>query len=167
MTGIAAGISSGFPVFEAEQQPGGICRSYYLRPGVSQRLTSAPDDGASYRFEIGGGHWIFGGDPLILHFLESLDRLTVLPTPLRRLFSRKRLLCPLSVAKQFAFSRPENNGTGPPGNVPGDDYPHQGNDYGRLVAIQLWPYFIPDILRSVPSNVYRRFVARNRPTRSL
>lgn len=31
-----------------------------------------PGDGGAYRFEIGGGHWIFGGDPLILRFINGL-----------------------------------------------------------------------------------------------
>jgi len=33
MTGLAAGRASGFPVYEAEETPGGICSSYYVRPG--------------------------------------------------------------------------------------------------------------------------------------
>lgn len=72
MTGLGAAWPSGFPVFEAEQSPGGICSSYYVRPGSSERLHSAPDDGEAYRFEVGGGHWIFGGDPAALRFLRSL-----------------------------------------------------------------------------------------------
>ena len=63
VTGLAAGLSSGLPVFEAMTDPGGICSSYYVRPGEKTRLAQAPADGEAYRFEIGGGHWIFGGDP--------------------------------------------------------------------------------------------------------
>jgi protoporphyrinogen oxidase len=47
VTGLAAGMATGLPVYEAKSSAGGICASYYL-------------DG--YRFEVGGGHWIFG-DP--------------------------------------------------------------------------------------------------------
>jgi len=72
VTGLAAGITSGLPVLEAAAQPGGICSSYYVRPGTQTRLPNAPTDGEAYRFEIGGGHWIFGGDPTILHFIETL-----------------------------------------------------------------------------------------------
>ena len=72
VTGLAAGCSSGLPVFEAAAEPGGICSSYYVRPGDKQRLHRAPSDGEAYRFEIGGGHWIFGGDPTVLRFIESL-----------------------------------------------------------------------------------------------
>ena len=76
MTGLAAGVASGLPVFEALDHPGGICRSYYLRAGSSQPQPTAPEDDESYRFEIGGGHWIFGGDSLVHRFLESMAHLS-------------------------------------------------------------------------------------------
>jgi protoporphyrinogen oxidase len=73
MTGLACAWASGIPVCEAELFPGGICSSYYVRPGESERLHAQPDGKDAYRFEIGGGHWIFGGDPAILHFIKSLS----------------------------------------------------------------------------------------------
>lgn len=72
MTGLAAGYASGLPVYEAAEWPGGICSSYYVRPASTERLHTAPKDGEAYRFEIGGGHWIFGGDPLVLRFIRSV-----------------------------------------------------------------------------------------------
>lgn len=72
ITGLSAGLSSGLPVFESTESPGGICSSYYVRPGDTVRLHQAPADGEAYRFEIGGGHWIFGGDPMILRFIQNL-----------------------------------------------------------------------------------------------
>ena len=72
VTGLAAGWASGLPIYEAAGAPGGICSSYYVRPGDRERLAQAPADGDAYRFEIGGGHWIFGGDPLVLDFLRGL-----------------------------------------------------------------------------------------------
>lgn len=72
VTGLAAGCTSGLPVFEAAEVPGGICSSYYVRPGTTERLHVAPADGEAYHFELGGGHWIFGGDPAILQFIRSL-----------------------------------------------------------------------------------------------
>ncbi len=72
VTGLAAGRASGLPVLEAAAVPGGICSSYYLRPGTTTRLPTPPPDGDAYRFEIGGGHWIFGGDPRILRFIRAL-----------------------------------------------------------------------------------------------
>ena len=70
MTGLAAGLASGRPVYEAAPVPGGICSSYYVRPGSNERLAQAPADGEAYRFEVGGGHWIFGGDPAVLRLIR-------------------------------------------------------------------------------------------------
>ena len=72
VTGLAAGVASGAVVYEASANPGGICSSYYIRPGTTQRLHEAPKDGEAYRFEIGGGHWIFGGDPAVVRFIKDL-----------------------------------------------------------------------------------------------
>ncbi len=68
MTGLAAGMVADAPIFEAIDQPGGICSSYYVRPGETRQLPMTPEDGRAYRFEIGGGHWNFGGDPAVLRF---------------------------------------------------------------------------------------------------
>lgn len=54
ITGLAAGIATGYPIYEALACPGGICLSYYK-------------DG--FRFEKGGGHWIFGTDNEVWKFL--------------------------------------------------------------------------------------------------
>lgn len=43
-----------------------------MAPGDSNRLLAAPELGDSYRFELGGGHWIFGGDPLVIRLLDSV-----------------------------------------------------------------------------------------------
>jgi protoporphyrinogen oxidase len=72
VTGLASGLSSGFPVYEMAQAPGGICASYYMAPGSSERFNQSDRDSEVYRFEIGGGHWLWGGDPLVLHFMKSL-----------------------------------------------------------------------------------------------
>ena len=72
VTGLAAGLSSGLTVLEARDDPGGICSSYYIRPGEKRRLSRPPRGGEVYRFEIGGGHWIFGGDPATLGLLRRL-----------------------------------------------------------------------------------------------
>lgn len=72
MTGLAAGLASGLPVYEKTNVPGGICASYYIVPGQLRRLHTAPSVGGGYRFEIGGGHWLWGGDPLVLRFMGSM-----------------------------------------------------------------------------------------------
>jgi protoporphyrinogen oxidase len=72
VSGLAVGMASGAPVFEAADGPGGLCSSYYVRPDGSGRSERPPDDGEAYRFELGGGHWIFGGDPAVLAHLDAL-----------------------------------------------------------------------------------------------
>jgi protoporphyrinogen oxidase len=86
MTGLAAGLASGWPVYEACAAPGGICSSYYLDLG-HRKLEAPPEDGEAYRFEIGGGHWIFGGDPAILRLIRSL-------TPVKRYERRSAVFFP-------------------------------------------------------------------------
>lgn len=75
VTGLAAGMASSLPVFEAKPSPGGICSSYYLRADAGQTGHNAapPDDGEAFRFEVGGGHWIFGGDPAVSALIERLS----------------------------------------------------------------------------------------------
>jgi protoporphyrinogen oxidase len=61
-TGLGVGLSTGLPILEAADEPGGICRSYFLsRCGQMVRFGD-PDQAEVYRFERGGGHWIFGLD---------------------------------------------------------------------------------------------------------
>jgi protoporphyrinogen oxidase len=74
VSGLAAGYRSGARIYEASSRPGGICASYSLSP--SDRGNSQAQPGTDcYRFEVGGGHWIWGGDPLVLRFIESFGRL--------------------------------------------------------------------------------------------
>ena len=72
VTGLAAGLASGVPVYEGTRVPGGICASYYVVPGERERRHSVPSHGDAYRFEIGGGHWLWGGEPLVLRFIHGL-----------------------------------------------------------------------------------------------
>jgi len=72
VTGLAAGIASGATVLEAENRPGGICSSYYVRRNVPGRLDSPGEDGDAYRFEHGGGHWIFGGHSDVVAIVQAL-----------------------------------------------------------------------------------------------
>ena len=70
VTGLAAGVSGGGRVYEAADGPGGICGSYHVtRDGV--RHGRRPHEDA-YRFEVGGGHWIFGGDDRTLAWIDEL-----------------------------------------------------------------------------------------------
>ena len=73
VTGLSAGYASGLPVYEAEEVVGGICTSYYMKPGSSKRLFNAPADGNAYPFEMGGGHWIFGGEREVKKLIAMLS----------------------------------------------------------------------------------------------
>src|SRR5688572_3233539 len=87
MTGLAAGLASNALVLEGSPGPGGICASYYLEPGTSQRLHCTFDNPEAYRFEIGGGHWMWGADPLVQRLLESI-------APFRRYERRASVFLP-------------------------------------------------------------------------
>ncbi len=87
MTGLAAGMASRLPVLEAAAHPGGICCSYYMAPGDGLPLAQRPADDDAYRFENGGGHWLFGGDPTILDFIDRL-------TPVARYARRSSVFFP-------------------------------------------------------------------------
>ncbi|MFN3412632.1 MAG: protoporphyrinogen/coproporphyrinogen oxidase [Thermoanaerobaculum sp.] len=73
VTGLAAGVASGGLVLEAEDTPGGICASYYVGVRSGKVYPHLPDQEPAFRFEKGGGHWIFGGDPAVLRFISRLS----------------------------------------------------------------------------------------------
>ena len=110
VTGLAAALSSGLPVLEAQAEPGGICSSYYMRPGTEERLPQPPPDEEVYRFEIGGGHWIFGGDPTVHRFIK---RLTPVRTYSRRssvYFAAQDLFVPYPLQNHLRFLGSETAG---------------------------------------------------------
>lgn len=73
VTGLAAGWASGGLVLEAAENPGGICASYYVGLRTGKTHATPPAEEPAFRFERGGGHWIFGGDPAVLRFLGELS----------------------------------------------------------------------------------------------
>ena len=107
VTGLAAGLASGFPVFEAKDHPGGICSSYYLRPGDNVRLYRPPKDGNAYRFEIGGGHWIFGVDSLLLHFLNAITPVEFHSRKSSVYFLDRNLFAPYPLQNHLQYLGPE------------------------------------------------------------
>ncbi len=107
MTGLAAGMVSGLPVFEAVDTPGGICSSYYIRPDSHQRLHVAPDDGEAYHFEIGGGHWIFGGDPAILQFIQSITPVKSYNRSSAVYFAKENSYVPYPLQNHLSYLGPE------------------------------------------------------------
>jgi protoporphyrinogen oxidase len=103
ITGLAAGYVSGLQVFEGMESSGGICSSYYLRSGETTRLDSAPEDGEVYRFELGGGHWIFGGDPVVLKFIDSLCPVKAYRRVSSVYFTRDDLLVPYPIQNHLRY----------------------------------------------------------------
>ncbi|WP_083305091.1 protoporphyrinogen/coproporphyrinogen oxidase [Moorena producens] len=103
ITGLSAGIASGLPVFEAVEVPGGICASYYVRPGSRERLPNLPKDGEAYHFEIGGGHWIFGGDPTVLRFIKSLTPVGSYARRCSVYFRNQKLYVPYPIQNHLRF----------------------------------------------------------------
>ncbi|MFQ5640710.1 MAG: protoporphyrinogen/coproporphyrinogen oxidase [bacterium] len=97
MTGLAAGWASGLQVYEAAKEPGGICSSYYVRPNSKEALARRPEDGEAYRFEIGGGHWIFGGDPAVLKFIRTLTSVKSYSRSSAVYFPRNNLYVPYPI----------------------------------------------------------------------
>jgi len=103
MTGLAASWTSGLAVYEALDSPGGICSSYYIQPGSANRSQTTSEDEKAYRFEIGGGHWIFGGDPAVVRFIRSL---TPMETYTRRssvYFRNRDLYVPYPLQNHLAY----------------------------------------------------------------
>lgn len=95
ITGLAAGIATQWPVFEAREFPGGICSSYYMMPKKGERFFSPPERQA-YRFEFGGGHWIFGHR----ENWELISKFATLKTYERKssvFFSKEKLFVPYPI----------------------------------------------------------------------
>lgn len=69
ITGLAAGLKNRYVIYEANDNIGGLCMSYYIDLNGDVRFNRIVQD--SFRFEIGGGHWIFGADNNISDFLSS------------------------------------------------------------------------------------------------
>ncbi len=75
VTGLALGYQSGLKIYEKNGFPGGICSSYYMKSGSKERSILRRFDEDDYRFEYGGGHWIFGNDREVIESLSRFDHL--------------------------------------------------------------------------------------------
>ncbi|UCH71511.1 MAG: FAD-dependent oxidoreductase, partial [Thermoplasmatales archaeon] len=103
ITGLAAGLIYDAPVYEALDRPGGICSSYYIQPGKGECLARMPEDGEAYRFEKGGGHWIFGTNNEILKFLEKFTYLKHYKRLSSVYFSKGKLYAPYPIQNNIRF----------------------------------------------------------------
>jgi protoporphyrinogen oxidase len=93
MTGIAAGRASHGVVYESCDRPGGLCASYYVPPG--------------YRFEVGGGHWIFGGDPSISQLLRDATPMKAYRRRAALYFAKQQRYVPYPLQNHLAHLEPE------------------------------------------------------------
>ncbi|MEW5800155.1 MAG: FAD-dependent oxidoreductase [Bacteroidota bacterium] len=73
VTGLACGAATGYTIFEKNRYPGGICSSYYMTASGEERSAQRRTDEEDYRFEYGGGHWIFGSNAEAMKFLSAFD----------------------------------------------------------------------------------------------
>lgn len=103
MTGLAAGAISGFDIFEASALPGGICSSYYVLSSQTEHMTDISASTEAYRFERGGGHWIFGGDPAVLRFIRNAVQVRSYSRRSSVFFSRDRQYVPYPLQNHLSF----------------------------------------------------------------
>jgi len=100
VTGLGAAWASGLPVYEDREEPGGTCSSYYVKPGG---LRTVPSDPEAYRFEVGGGHWIFGGDAAVLRFIRQLTPVNSYQRRSSVFFSRRNLYVPYPLQNHLGY----------------------------------------------------------------
>ena len=74
ITGLAAGYISGWKIFEQLKMPGGICGTYGVFPKTGVNVYPQEIRQDIFRFEIGGGHWLWGSDKQALAFLKTFGR---------------------------------------------------------------------------------------------
>jgi len=103
VTGISAGYVSGLKVYESRVIPGGICSSYYINPDLQKVEYDSPEDEQSYRFEIGGGHWIFGGDPVVIEFIRRFSSFRQYIRKSAVYFSKKDLYVPYPIQNNLYY----------------------------------------------------------------
>ena len=103
ITGLTASYSTGFPIYEAENYPGGICASYYIKAFSKKRLVRRYRSSEMYRFEIGGGHWIFGMDDIVSQFVNKFSRTKNYSRDAAVYFSKKKLYVPYPIQNNLRF----------------------------------------------------------------
>lgn len=103
ITGLSAGYVSGLPIYESTDNIGGICNSYYMRKNSEERLQSQPIDDESYRFENGGGHWIFGGDPSVIRMMKLLTAFKNYPRKASVFLEKDDLFIPYPIQNNLSY----------------------------------------------------------------
>jgi len=103
ITGLSVALATKWPIFESEKIPGGICSSYYMRAGDKRRFHQVPDNGEAYRFEIGGGHWIFGANDCALSFMHKFTQTKDYMRDSAVCFNKKGLYVPYPIQNNLRF----------------------------------------------------------------
>ncbi len=98
ITGLSSGFKTGLDIYESRNRPGGICLSYYAnRKGITKKTLN------TYRFEIGGGHWIFGGTPKVSRFIRSLVRIKKYERKSAVFFPKTNLFVPYPIQNHLYY----------------------------------------------------------------
>lgn len=88
ITGLAAGIKTGYPIYEAKSFSGGLCSSYEI---------------SGTKFERVGGHWIFRDDQEITNFINRLSPLNFYERKAAVYFSKSDLFVPYPLQNHLSF----------------------------------------------------------------
>ncbi|MBF0122115.1 MAG: FAD-dependent oxidoreductase [Candidatus Omnitrophica bacterium] len=98
ITGLCAGHRRRRIIYEGLSAPGGLCASYYIGLGDGTRLAQC------YRFEKGGGHWIFGNDEKLLDAVKGLSPVKVYSRKASVYFPDRDLYVPYPIQNHsYAF----------------------------------------------------------------
>lgn len=101
ITGLSVGEKANYEFYEAQGMAGGICSSYYVTPNGKKSYGRRDEE--SYRFETGGGHWIFGANENILHFINSLSPAKRYIRNSAVYFSDKKLYVPYPLQNHLSY----------------------------------------------------------------
>jgi len=74
ITGLTAGAISRWKICEQSSMPGGICATYGILPKNGTKIFPPYIKTNVFRFETGGGHWLWGSDKQALTFLAAFGR---------------------------------------------------------------------------------------------
>ncbi len=96
-TGIGIALNSGRTIFEAADHPGGICHSYYVDRQGTRIKPGGVDKRDAYRFEHGGGHWMFGLTADSIRLIESFDTLEFFERRAAVFFPSRSLFVPYPI----------------------------------------------------------------------
>jgi len=103
ITGLAAASKSNLTVFEASRMPGGICMSYHMRSGQKRPTYAATYSDMAYRFENGGGHWVFKADREVLQFIKKYASIKTYKRKSSVYFTKNNAYAPYPIQNNLRF----------------------------------------------------------------